>query len=61
VKSRDKWHFNKNYERNDFLPSFRRLYEFDELWSPDGNTSAREFLEILDQDQEFFQERLEYL
>lgn len=35
--------------------------EFNTLWGPQLNYSAREFLEILDQDQEFFQERLEYL
>lgn len=35
--------------------------QFNELWGPQLNYSAREFLEILDQDQEFFQERLEYL
>ena len=35
--------------------------EFNELWGPQLNYSAREFLEILDQDQEFFQERLDYL
>lgn len=35
--------------------------EFNALWGPQLNYSAREFLEILDQDQEFFQERLEYL
>lgn len=36
-------------------------YEFEELWEKGSSLSAREFLEILDQDQEFFQERLEYL
>lgn len=35
--------------------------QFNELWGPQLNYSAREFLEILDQDQEFFQERLKYL
>lgn len=35
--------------------------QFNELWGPQLNYSAREFLEILDQDQEFFQERLDYL
>lgn len=35
--------------------------QFNELWGPQLNYSAREFLEILDQDQKFFQERLEYL
>ena len=42
---------------NDFDPN----YEFEELWEKGSSISAREFLEILDQDQEFFQERLEYL
>lgn len=42
---------------NDFDPD----YEFEELWEKGSSISAREFLEILDQDQEFFQERLEYL
>ena len=42
---------------NDFDPD----YEFEELWEKGSSLSAREFLEILDQDQEFFQERLEYL
>lgn len=41
---------------NDFDPD----YEFDELWSPNGNTSAREMLRILDEDQEYFQERIHY-
>lgn len=36
-------------------------YEFEELWERGSKISAREFLEILDQDQEFFQERLDYL
>lgn len=35
--------------------------QFNELWGPQLNYSAREFLEILDQDQEFFQEKLDYL
>lgn len=35
--------------------------EFNALWGPQLSYSARDFLEILDQDQEFFQERLEYL
>lgn len=42
---------------NDFDPD----YEFEELWEKGSKISAREFLEILDQDQEFFQERLDYL
>ena len=42
---------------NDFDPD----YEFEELWEKGSSLSAREFLEILDQDQEFLQERLEYL
>lgn len=41
---------------NDFDPD----YEFDELWSPSSNTSAREMLRILDEDQEYFQERIHY-
>lgn len=36
-------------------------YEFEELWERGSKISAHEFLEILDQDQEFFQERLDYL
>ena len=36
-------------------------YKFEQLWEHGSKISAREFLEILDQDQEFFQERLEYL
>ena len=35
--------------------------EFNALWGPQLSYSARDFLEILDQDKEFFQERLEYL
>lgn len=35
--------------------------EFNALWGPQLSYSARDFLEILEQDQEFFQERLEYL
>jgi hypothetical protein len=35
--------------------------EFNALWGPQLSYSARDFLEILDQDQEFFQGRLEYL
>lgn len=42
---------------NDFDPD----YEFEELWEKGSSISAREFLEILDKDQEFFQERLEYI
>lgn len=42
---------------NDFDPD----YEFEQLWEHGSKISAREFLEILDQDQEFFQERLDYL
>lgn len=42
---------------SDFNPD----YEFEQLWEHGSKISAREFLEILDQDQEFFQERLEYL
>lgn len=36
-------------------------YEFEELWEKGSSISAREFLEILDQDQEFFQERTQYI
>lgn len=42
---------------NDFDPD----YEFEELWEKGSSLSAREFLEILDKDQEFFQERLNYI
>lgn len=42
---------------SDFDPD----YEFEQLCEHGSKISAREFLEILDQDQEFFQERLEYL
>ena len=42
---------------NDFDPD----YEFEELWEKGSSISAREFLEILDQDQEFFQERNQYI
>lgn len=42
---------------NDFDPD----YEFEELWEKGSSISAREFLEILDQDQEFFQERTQYI
>lgn len=42
---------------NDFDPD----YEFEELWEKSSSISAREFLEILDQDQEFFQERTQYI
>lgn len=42
---------------NDFDPD----YEFEELWEKGSSLSAREFLEILDQDQEFFKEKLEYI
>lgn len=42
---------------NDFDPD----YEFEELWEKGSSLSAREFLEILDKDQEFFQERTQYI
>lgn len=40
----------------DTLYSFDADYEFDELWAPNSNLSAREFLRILDEDQEFFED-----
>lgn len=42
---------------NDFDPD----EEFNALWGPQLDYSARDFLSMLDKDQEFFQERLEYL
>ena len=41
---------------NDFDPD----YEFEQLWERGSKISAREFLKILDQDQEYFQERIHY-
>lgn len=35
--------------------------EFNALWGPQLNYSARDFLEMLDEDQKFFQERLKYI
>ena len=35
--------------------------EFNTLWGPQLDYSARDFLALLDEDQEFFQERLEYI
>lgn len=35
--------------------------EFNALWGPQLDYSARDFLEMLDEDQEFFQERLKYI
>lgn len=54
-----KYKMTKKVQRacNDFDPD----YEFEELWEKGSSLSAREFLEILDKDQEFFQERLEYI
>ena len=35
--------------------------EFNALWGPQLDYSARDFLEMLDEDQEFFQDRLQYI
>ena len=42
---------------NDFDPD----EEFNSLWGPQLNYSARNFLAMLDEDQEFFQDRLQYI
>ena len=42
---------------NDFDPD----EEFNSLWEPQLNYSARNFLAMLDEDQEFFQDRLQYI
>ena len=59
IINKEKRKMTKEIQRacNDFDPD----YEFEQLWEHGSKISAREFLEILDQDQEFFQERLEYL
>lgn len=59
IINKEKNKMTKEIQRvcNDFDPD----YEFEELWERSSKISAREFLEILDQDQEFFQERLDYL
>jgi hypothetical protein len=59
IINKEKHKMTKEIQRvcNDFDPD----YEFEELWERSSKISAREFLEILDQDQEFFQERLDYL
>ena len=38
------------------LYDFDADYEFEELWAPNPNISAREMLRYLDEDQEFFEE-----
>lgn len=38
------------------LYDFDANYEFEELWAPNPNISAREMLRYLDEDQEFFRE-----
>lgn len=38
------------------LYDFDADYEFEELWAPNPNISAREMLRYLDEDQEFFRE-----
>lgn len=43
------------YEIRDTLYSFDADEEFDQLWHRDSGFSAREFLRILDEDQEFFE------
>ena len=43
------------------LSDFDPDEEFNTLWGPQLDYSARDFLEMLDEDQEFFQERLEYI
>lgn len=59
IINKEKLKITKEIQRacNDFDPD----YEFEQLWERGSKISAREFLEILDQDQEFFQERLKYL
>ena len=59
IINKEKFKMTKEIQRacNDFDPD----YEFEQLWEHGSKISAREFLEILDQDQEFFQERLKYL
>lgn len=59
IINKEKLKMTKEIQRacNDFDPD----YEFEQLSEHGSKISAREFLEILDQDQEFFQERLEYL
>lgn len=42
---------------NDFNPD----EEFNALWGPQLDCSARDFLSMLDEDREFFQERLNYI
>lgn len=43
------------YKIRDTLYSFDADQEFDELWHQDSGFGAREFLRILDEDQEFFE------
>ena len=53
--------FKMTKEIEKVLSDFDPDEEFNALWGPQLDYSARDFLEILDQDQEFFQERLKYL
>lgn len=43
------------------LSDFDPDEEFNALWGPQLDYSARDFLEMLDEDQEFFQERIKYI
>lgn len=40
----------------DYCYAFDADYEFDQLWNKDSYYTARQFLEILDEDEEFFNE-----
>ena len=42
---------------NDFDPD----EDFNALWVPQLNYSARDFLSMLDEDKEFFQDKLDYI
>ena len=53
--------FKMTKEIQKVLSDFDPDEEFNALWGPQLDYSARDFLALLDEDQEFFQERLEYL
>lgn len=53
--------FKMTKEIEKVLSYFDPDEEFNALWGPQLDYSARDFLELLDEDQEFFQERIKYI
>ena len=53
--------FKMTKEIQKVLSDFDPDEEFNALWGPQLDYSARDFLEMLDEDQEFFQERIKYI